>query len=86
VVHGDARRRDLHEQLGQRLERHDVVQHAQDDDHHGAEQNALHRAVDLGEDQHGEQKREKMASPPRRGIGTLCIRRLSLGTSMAPTL
>ena len=28
----------------------------------------------------------KIARPPRRGIGTLCIRRPSLGTSMAPTL
>ena len=28
----------------------------------------------------------KMASPPSRGMGTLCIRRASLGTSMAPTL
>ena len=31
-------------------------------------------------------KAPKMASPPSRGIGTLCIRRLSLGTSIAPTL
>ena len=28
----------------------------------------------------------KMARPPSRGMGTLCIRRSSLGTSMAPTL
>ena len=28
----------------------------------------------------------KMARPPKRGIGTLCMRRLSFGTSMAPTL
>ena len=28
----------------------------------------------------------KMARPPRRGMGTLCIRRASLGTSTAPTL
>ena len=28
----------------------------------------------------------KMAKPPNRGMGTLCIRRASLGTSMAPTL
>ena len=28
----------------------------------------------------------KMASPPSRGTGTLCIRLSSLGTSMAPTL
>ena len=28
----------------------------------------------------------KMASPPSRGMGVLCIRRASLGTSMAPTL
>ena len=28
----------------------------------------------------------KMARPPNRGMGTLCIRRASLGTSMAPTL
>ena len=27
----------------------------------------------------------KMASPPNRGMGTLCIRRASRGTSMAPT-
>ena len=26
-----------------------------------------------------------MARPPSRGMGTLCIRRASLGTSMAPT-
>ena len=28
----------------------------------------------------------KMARPPSRGMGTLCIRRASLGTSTAPTL
>ena len=28
----------------------------------------------------------KIAKPPSRGMGTLCIRRASLGTSMAPTL
>ena len=28
----------------------------------------------------------KIASPPKRGIGTLCMRRLSFGTSIAPTL
>ena len=28
----------------------------------------------------------KMARPPIRGIGTLCMRRLSFGTSIAPTL
>ena len=28
----------------------------------------------------------KMARPPRRGMGTLCMRRLSFGTSIAPTL
>ena len=30
-------------------------------------------------------KPRKIARPPIRGIGTLCIRRASLGTSMAPT-
>ena len=28
----------------------------------------------------------KIARPPMRGMGTLCMRRLSLGTSIAPTL
>ena len=28
----------------------------------------------------------KIARPPSRGMGILCIRRASLGTSMAPTL
>ena len=29
---------------------------------------------------------KKIARPPMRGMGTLCMRRLSLGTSIAPTL
>ena len=55
----DARRGDLHEQLRQRLERHDIVQHAEDHDHDRAEQDALHLPVDLREDEHGEQERQK---------------------------
>jgi len=59
VIDRHSGRRNLHKQLRQRLERHDIIQHAQNHDHDGAEQNALHRAVDLGENQDRKQKREK---------------------------
>ena len=51
VPDGDARGGDLDKQLRQRLERHDIVQNAENDDHDGAEQNALHLPVDVRKDE-----------------------------------
>ena len=60
---GDARGGDLDKQLRQRLERHDIVQHAEDHDHDRAEQDALHLPVDLRKDQHRKKKRQKNGKP-----------------------
>ena len=51
VPDGDACGGDLDKQLRQRLERHDIVQNAENDDHDGAEQNALHLPVDVRKDE-----------------------------------
>ncbi len=51
VPDGDARGGDLDKQLRQRLERHDIVQNAENNDHDGAEQNALHLPVDVRKDE-----------------------------------
>ena len=86
MIDRHAGRRNLHQEFGQRVERHNIVHYAQDHDHNGAEENALGGAVDIAEDNGEKRKAIKIARPPSRGIGSLCIRRLSLGTSMAPTL
>ena len=64
-------RGDLHEQLRQRLERQNVIQHAQHHDHDRAEQNAADLAVDVGEDERREQKRDENGKPSETGNGRL---------------
>ena len=59
VVDGHGRRRDLHKKLGERLERQNIVQHAEHHDHDGAEQNAADGPVNVGEDQNGQQERDE---------------------------
>ena len=51
VPDSDACGGNLDKQLRQRLERHDIVQNAENNDHDGAEQNALHLPVDVRKDE-----------------------------------
>ncbi len=79
VPDGDARGGDLDKQLRQRLERHDIVQNAENDDHDGAEQNALHLPVDVCENENREQERQENGQTAHAGNGDLVHTAVILG-------
>ena len=59
MVDRNAGRQNLHNELRQGVQRHDIVHHAQHDDHRRPKQNSLHLPVDVREDQNRQQKRQK---------------------------
>ena len=59
MIDRNAGSQDLHDELRQGVQRHDIVHHAQHDDHRRAKQNSLHLPVDVRKDQSRQQKRQK---------------------------
>ena len=59
MIDRNAGSQDLHDELRQGVQRHDIVHHAQHDDHRRAKQNSLHLPVNVRKDQSRQQKRQK---------------------------